>query len=234
MIVSYGDKVSANRHSKVTQNMQIGTADKQQEPNASGFSPSSVGDRLKAWRRSRGETQDTLSKLLEVDVGVLRKYENGVNAPGSQFLARACNLGLNINWLLTSVGPMIKPDFLTKVRPELGAQLLALADVLVQLEGIDRGKFALLLRGFNERTKEACHTAKLELETRPTLVVTSSPAIAGSGMTEPVVEAPQKGASVDAPVESVVPAGPNPVQGPRKDDEGMADIIKPGWMPPID
>lgn len=138
------------------------------DPVAQESAPSSIGERLKRWRRTRHETQDTLAKILEVDVGVLRKYENGVNAPGSQFLLRACNQGLNINWLLTGAGTMTKPDVLAAMAPDLGSRLLDLANVLAGLHAIDRPKFEILVRGFTERTKEAHRTAQLELQARGT------------------------------------------------------------------
>lgn len=133
---------------------------------AAESAPSSIGERFKRWRRSRHETQDTLAKILEVDVGVLRKYENGVNAPGSQFLLRVCNQGLNINWLLTGAGTMTKPDVLAGMAPELSSRLLDLANVLAGLQAIDHPKFEILVRGFTERTKEAHRTAQLELQAR--------------------------------------------------------------------
>lgn len=146
--------------------MQIGTPKAPAPMEPPSTTPSSVGERLKSWRRSRHETQDSLAKILEVDVGVLRKYENGVNAPGSQFLGRACAQGLNINWLLSGYGPMLKPDVLNSMAPEVGAKILALGEVLANLERIDSEKFDILLRGFTLRTVEAQRTAELEQESK--------------------------------------------------------------------
>lgn len=146
--------------------MQIGTHKAPAPMEPPSTTPSSVGERLKSWRRSRHETQDSLAKILEVDVGVLRKYENGVNAPGSQFLGRACAQGLNINWLLSGYGPMLKPDVLNSMAPEVGAKILGLGEVLAKLERIDSEKFDILLRGFTLRTVEAQRTAELEQESK--------------------------------------------------------------------
>ena len=146
--------------------MQIGTPKAPAPMEPPSTTPSSVGERLKSWRRSRHETQDSLAKILEVDVGVLRKYENGVNAPGSQFLGRACAQGLNINWLLSGYGPMLKPDVLNSMAPEVGAKILGLGEVLAKLERIDSEKFDILLRGFTLRTVEAQRTAELEQESK--------------------------------------------------------------------
>lgn len=144
--------------------MQIGTQKGTEPCDQPSSAPTSVGDRLKSWRRSRHETQESLAKTLTVDVGVLRKYENGVNAPGSMFLVRACAQGLNINWLLSGFGPMIKPDILSSMPPDVGARILELSEVLAKLEKIDRVKFDVLVRGFTLRTEEAHRTAELERE----------------------------------------------------------------------
>ena len=39
-------------------------------------------------------------------IGVLKKYEQGVNVPGGEALAALARTGVNVNWLLTGEGAM--------------------------------------------------------------------------------------------------------------------------------
>lgn len=204
--------------------MQIGTQKGDAPSDTPSSSPTSVGDRLKSWRRSRHETQESLAKTLVVDVGVLRKYENGVNAPGSLFLVRACAQGLNINWLLSGYGPMIKPDILSSMPPEVGARVLELAEVLAKLQKIDRTKFDVLVRGFTLRTVEAHRTAELEQEQE----------VKAKGTGKLFHE--RMPSTSDISISSQVPAPPQGKDGePTTFTEGeLSDIIVPGTLPQIE
>jgi len=201
--------------------MQIGTPKAPALMEPPSTTPSSVGLRLKIWRRSRHETQESLAKILEVDVGVLRKYENGVNAPGSQFLGRACAKGLNINWLLSGYGPMLKPDVLNSMAPEVGAKILGLGEVLAKLERIDSEKFDILLRGFTLRTVEAQRTAELEQESK----VKEEIAVRSTAPTSDQID---------------ISAGASPAPDDQADasrtlsESELADIIVPGALRQLD
>jgi len=66
----------------------------------------SLAHRLKAWRRALGLTQAAFSERIGVHIGVLKKYEQGLNIPGGEALAAIAKTGVNMNWLLTGEGEM--------------------------------------------------------------------------------------------------------------------------------
>lgn len=68
--------------------------------------PELIGPRIKQWRKHLGLTQAKFAELSRVHIGVLKKYERGVNVPGGEVLGAFSSTGVNINWLLTGEGNM--------------------------------------------------------------------------------------------------------------------------------
>ncbi|MBV7542128.1 helix-turn-helix domain-containing protein [Acidovorax sp. sic0104] len=205
--------------------MQIGTQNASATGDALSTTPSSIGERLKIWRRARGETQDVLAKILKVNVGALRKYENGVNFPGSLFLVQAHALGLNVNYLLSGQGPVFKPDTLMALPPEMGGKVVTLTEALTQLSKLDREKFEVLLKGFTLRVEEATRTAELEIASK-----------AQEAEAKALAATPQA-PHIEVPVEVVVEGPPPSPQEPPPEpltEEEMSDIILRGSLPRID
>jgi transcriptional regulator with XRE-family HTH domain len=66
-----------------------------------------IGSRLKAWRHALGLTQAQFAERIGVHIGVLKKYEQGLNIPGGDALAAIAKTGVNMNWLLTGEGEML-------------------------------------------------------------------------------------------------------------------------------
>lgn len=66
-----------------------------------------IGARIKQWRHALGLTQAELAQRLEVHIGVLKKYEQGLNVPGGEALAAIAKTGVNMTWLLTGEGEMM-------------------------------------------------------------------------------------------------------------------------------
>ncbi len=131
-------------------------------------STQSIGERLRVWRKSQSLTQEALAAKLGVYVTTLRKYEGGATTPNGTALVCACQIGLNINWLLLAEGTMIRRDVIKSFSPELQQSVSTLADALLSLSQVDPAKFTMLARGFAARSEEALRLAKLEQKERDT------------------------------------------------------------------
>ena len=70
-------------------------------------SEDTIGTRIRQWRLALGLTQAELSTRLGVHIGVLKKYEQGINIPGGEVLATIAKTGVNMTWLLTGEGEML-------------------------------------------------------------------------------------------------------------------------------
>lgn len=70
-----------------------------------------IATRLKQAREALGLTQGKLADSIGgVPVTTISKYEVGLIKPSSEMLAKLADMGLNINWLLSGVGPMFARD----------------------------------------------------------------------------------------------------------------------------
>jgi transcriptional regulator with XRE-family HTH domain len=69
-----------------------------------------IGSRLKAWRHALGLTQAQFAQRIGVHIGVLKKYEQGLNIPGGDALTAIARTGVNLNWLLTGEGEMLPKE----------------------------------------------------------------------------------------------------------------------------
>lgn len=120
------------------------------------------GTRLRAWRRSLGFTQAQMGAVLGVDGTTLRKYEQGVTLPSGSVLLQASNMGLDLNWLLSGEGLMLRRDTMTQLPPIVATHVSSLAAALFALSQIDPDKCRDLSMAFVSRTKEALRLAQLE------------------------------------------------------------------------
>ncbi|WP_119352906.1 helix-turn-helix domain-containing protein [Azohydromonas sediminis] len=66
-----------------------------------------IGFRLKQWRAALGLTQAQLAERIGVHIGVLKKYEQGLNVPGGEALTAIARTGVDMRWLLTGEGEML-------------------------------------------------------------------------------------------------------------------------------
>jgi transcriptional regulator with XRE-family HTH domain len=120
--------------------------------------------RLREWRKNLKLTQLKLAERLSIDIGVLRKYENGINVPGGRVLASLGDTGVNLNWLLTGDGQMdarqpSNTDFQWSDNPELTRRLTAIAGLL---DDIGEEKRSAVLDEIFSRVQEAKRVADLE------------------------------------------------------------------------
>lgn len=122
-----------------------------------------IGERLRSWRRSMRLTQNDLATQMGVNKATLRRYELGLNALTTSHLTLLYSHGVNMNWLLTGEGGMLRED--SPEPPEISAaekRINELAEALRKLRDEAPDKFDLLAKGFVLRCKEALNLAILE------------------------------------------------------------------------
>lgn len=83
-----------------------------------------IGEKLKQLRNHLHLTQAKFSELTEIPLGTLKKYEGDDRSPSSEGLIQLKPLGVNLNWLLYNVGPMMLAD-LEKEPPPVDMDRLA-------------------------------------------------------------------------------------------------------------
>lgn len=118
---------------------------------------STIGERIKIWRKHLGLTQEEFSIRTGLHIGVVRKYENGVNVPGGEALVAIGKTGVNLNWLLLGEGPMCSEP----PQPD-EAYLKRLDAVRGLLDGLEEGKRGTVLDEIFSRVQEAKRVADLE------------------------------------------------------------------------
>ncbi|MDO9104904.1 MAG: helix-turn-helix transcriptional regulator [Methylovulum sp.] len=69
-----------------------------------------IGTRLKQWRLYNNLNQDDASSLLGVPFSTYQKYEMSVSKPGSEAMEAFSRAGIDVNWLLTGEGEMLRAD----------------------------------------------------------------------------------------------------------------------------
>lgn len=130
----------------------------QQKSKRKGFVlNSTIAERLKAWRRHLGLTQEEFSARAGLHIGVLRKYENDVNVPGGEALIAIGKTGVNLNWLLLGEGSM------SAQLPVPDETCLKRLDAIRGLlDGLEEGKRSTVLDEIFSRVQEAKRVADLE------------------------------------------------------------------------
>lgn len=73
-----------------------------------------IGERLKEWRAYKHLKQREVGTLLGIHYGNYQKYELDISKPGADAIEALVKDGVNANWLLTGVGPMLVADYSTK------------------------------------------------------------------------------------------------------------------------
>lgn len=111
-----------------------------------------------------------MASKLEVNKTTYRKYELGMSAPGAAVLAGACRHGVNVNWLLTGLEPMMwshdePPDW---AKDDV---LEELCRTLEKLRLLDSSKYEMLALGFIARSAEAGEHAQLKRSITPPTAV---------------------------------------------------------------
>lgn len=66
-----------------------------------------VSERLRAFRSHTGLSQERFGELLGGTKRGVQANESGRNAPQAKALAGLAKMGLNLNWLIAGIGPML-------------------------------------------------------------------------------------------------------------------------------
>lgn len=119
---------------------------------------STIAGRLRAWRKHLGLTQEEFSKRTGLHIGVVRKYENGVNVPGGEALIAIAQTGVNLNWLLLGHGDMSAGE--TSAGDD--AYLRRIEAVRGLLDGLEESRRNAVLQEIFSRVQEAKRVADLE------------------------------------------------------------------------
>ena len=126
----------------------------------SGKLEDTIGGRLKQWRIALGLTQAQLAERLGVHIGVLKKYEQGLNVPGGEALAAIAKTGVDMRWLLTGEGEM-----LPKPAPDKAFEAIPYARRLEKigllLAGMTEQEAAAVLDEMFARASSAAEAARL-------------------------------------------------------------------------
>ena len=117
---------------------------------------SKLSNRLKTWRSHLGMTQEEFSKEVGINIGVLRKYENAVNNPGSEALVAIAKTGVSLNWLVLGVGPMSLSG------EEKNATRQRLGEIAVMLAGMDDGVQSSIINEIAHKVEDAKRVCDLE------------------------------------------------------------------------
>jgi transcriptional regulator with XRE-family HTH domain len=70
----------------------------------------SIGARLKKWRTENKVGQKEASAIFGVSYSTYQKYELNSSVPGGEAIQSFIKAGINANWLLTGIGPMLVAD----------------------------------------------------------------------------------------------------------------------------
>ncbi|WP_126448317.1 helix-turn-helix domain-containing protein [Sulfuricystis multivorans] len=122
---------------------------------------SAIGERLRKWRKHLGLTQEEFSSLTGLHIGVIRKYELGINVPGGEALVAIGQTGVNLNWLLLGQGDMCA-EAEAKSSALDDAYLRRLEAVKGLLDGLGEDRRSAVLEEIFSRVQEAKRVAGLE------------------------------------------------------------------------
>ncbi len=126
---------------------------------------STFGGRLRSWRNMIHMTQADLADRLEIDRATLRNYETDSTQASSGILSRLCDMGLNINWLLTARGSMYSQEMIESFPADVQLYVHNLAQSMLELSELDSQTLTMLARGFAARSAEAVKLARYEAGT---------------------------------------------------------------------
>lgn len=109
---------------------------------------STVGQRLRAWRKSIPLTLVGLAKKIQVSQATLSELENNKSLPSAGTLTNLCVYSdLNLRWVLTGEGPMVRDDLHYKTESGMSEELLSLMQEDPNLSELMEGVAKILKTG---------------------------------------------------------------------------------------
>lgn len=104
----------------------------------------SIGERLKEWRSYKQLKQRDVGTLLGIHPGNYQKYELNISRPGAEAIEALVKEGVNANWILTGIGPMLIADYSTAqspapvaaTEPPCPVDVTRLTEAIESIEGI--------------------------------------------------------------------------------------------------
>ena len=93
---------------------------------------STLGQRIKLARGK--QSQGAFAQAIQISKGALGFYERDINLPNSEVVLKICSVsGVNIEWLLTGLGPMRKGEVrVGPYEPDENRRLYARKDSLME------------------------------------------------------------------------------------------------------
>lgn len=93
-----------------------------------------LGTRLRRWRQSTGMRAYTLAKQIKLSQGSISDIENNNSHPSANTLTKLHRLTqINILWLLTGRGEIVRPPSPEEKPAKIDWQLKALADQVTRI-----------------------------------------------------------------------------------------------------
>ena len=144
----------------------------------------SLGERLRQVRNIFGMSQVAVAKAAGVSVTAWQNYENGNQCPGGKVLGALVQLGVNVNWILTGEGQMMRENNMLQTQSDskIGSSeyekevgfitpnaspaplheniKLKVLDVIESLSEPDRWRAVALLLDFKESSRSAGHVTQ--------------------------------------------------------------------------
>ena len=99
----------------------------------------SIAERLRYAREKMGIGQVDAASKFGIPVSSYRKYESGPSEPGSEAMAGITRAGINVHWLLTGEGEMLRSDAQPRSAPSVTSTDFDRPRFLLAIEAVEEG-----------------------------------------------------------------------------------------------
>lgn len=117
----------------------------------------SIGERMKVAMKAAGLTQPILAELIgSTSVRGIQENVAGKTAPGANVLSGLARAGVNVNWVVAEVGPILLKDLAPTVSDQVGEYRVSPAAPTPE---IDVARLQLAIATVEEALNETCRYA---------------------------------------------------------------------------